>query len=119
MFKTAHENGSIMWQDVISFHNPWLEKQGIYDEITKTLDEKVNGCNTLAMREMQKEGLEKALSGRQPFILIRIIFTFMWQLLNHIQRENVVKENQNIRCDEGKVVNNLLDRKQEQNKLMI
>lgn len=40
MFKTAHENGSIMWQDVISFHNPWLEKQGIYDEITKTLDEK-------------------------------------------------------------------------------
>ncbi len=40
MFKTAHENGSIMWQDVISFHNHWLEKQGIYNEKTKTLDEK-------------------------------------------------------------------------------
>ena len=101
MFKTAHENGSIMWQDVISFHNPWLEKQGIYDEKTKTLDEKVNGCNTACDEGNAKRGLEKALSGRQPFTLIRIIFIFMLQLLNHFQQENVVKENQNIRCDEG------------------
>ncbi|PDY75013.1 hypothetical protein CON06_31265 [Bacillus cereus] len=51
MFKTAHENGSIMWQDVISFHNPWLEEQGIYDGKTKTLDEKkLMDVTRLAMR---------------------------------------------------------------------
>jgi len=57
MFKTAHENGSIMWQDVISFHNPWLEEQGIYDARTKTLDEKkLMDVTRLAMKEMQKRG---------------------------------------------------------------
>ncbi len=63
MFKTAHENGSIMWQDVISFHNPWLEKQGIYDEKTKTLDEKkVNGCNTACDEgNAKKRGVGKKL----------------------------------------------------------
>ena len=61
MFKTAHENGSIMWQDVISFHNPWLEEQGIYDAKTKTLDEKVNGCDTACdERNAEKGGVRKS-----------------------------------------------------------
>lgn len=31
MYKTAHDNGSVMWQDVISFDNKWLQEQGVYD----------------------------------------------------------------------------------------
>ena len=57
MFKTAHENGSIMWQDVISFHNPWLEKQGIYDEITKRWMKKLMDVTRFAM---QKERVRKS-----------------------------------------------------------
>ncbi len=38
-FKKAQKNKSVLWQDVISFNNGWLERHGIYDSKTKTLDE--------------------------------------------------------------------------------
>ncbi|MCM3255682.1 MobP2 family relaxase [Priestia aryabhattai] len=39
-FEEAQKNNSIMWQDVITFHNPWLKEQGIYDTRTHTVDER-------------------------------------------------------------------------------
>ncbi|WP_317367990.1 MobP2 family relaxase [uncultured Tyzzerella sp.] len=39
LFAKAQENKSIMWQDVYSFDNKWLIKQGLYNPITKVLDE--------------------------------------------------------------------------------
>ncbi|PFZ71442.1 hypothetical protein COL82_28845 [Bacillus toyonensis] len=120
MFKTAHENGSIMWQDVISFHNPWLEEQGIYDEKTKTLDEKkLMDVTRLAMKEMQKrEGLEKSST---------------WSAAIHFNTDNIhihvatvepfptrergKRKPQTLDAMRGKVVNNLLDRKQEQKQI--
>ncbi|HGO9413555.1 TPA: MobP2 family relaxase [Bacillus cereus] len=120
MFKTAHENGSIMWQDVISFHNPWLEKQGIYDEKTKTLDEKkLMDVTRLAMKEMQKrEGLEKSS---------------IWSAAIHFNTDNIhihvatvepfptrergKRKPKTLDAMKGKVVNNLLDRKQEQKQI--
>ncbi|MFS8602522.1 MULTISPECIES: MobP2 family relaxase [Priestia] len=39
-FEEAQKNNSIMWQDVITFHNPWLQEQGIYDARTYTVDER-------------------------------------------------------------------------------
>lgn len=39
LFEQAQKNGSVMWQDVFSFDNKWLEEQGIYDPITGSLDE--------------------------------------------------------------------------------
>lgn len=39
-YKKAEKNGSPMWQDVISFDNNWLEKQGLYIVKTGELDEK-------------------------------------------------------------------------------
>jgi hypothetical protein len=39
-FEEAQKNKSIMWQDVITFHNPWLQEQGIYDARTHTVDER-------------------------------------------------------------------------------
>lgn len=41
LFRTAQENGSIMWQDVISFDNKWLTKHGAYNPVTGELDESV------------------------------------------------------------------------------
>lgn len=39
LFEQAQQNGSVMWQDVFSFDNKWLEEQGIYDPLTGSLDE--------------------------------------------------------------------------------
>ncbi|MEN8648927.1 MobP2 family relaxase [Bacillus cereus group sp. BceL062] len=120
MFKTAHENGSIMWQDVISFHNPWLEEQGIYDSKTKTLDEKkLMDVTRLAMKEMQKrEGIEKSS---------------IWSAAIHFNTDNIhihvatvepfptrergKRKPKTLDAMKGKVVNNLLDRKQEQKQI--
>ncbi|PGW44994.1 MobP2 family relaxase [Bacillus thuringiensis] len=120
MFKTAHENGSIMWQDVISFHNPWLEKQGIYDEKTKTLDEKkLMDVTRLAMKEMQKrEGVEKSS------IWSAAIHFNMDNIHIHVAtvepfptRERGKRKPKTLDAMKGKVVNNLLDRKQEQKQI--
>ena len=40
LFRTAQNNGSLLWQTVISFDNPWLAEHGIYNPKEKTLDEK-------------------------------------------------------------------------------
>lgn len=40
LFAKAQKNKSVMWQDVFSFDNKWLEKQGLYNPKTKELDEK-------------------------------------------------------------------------------
>lgn len=37
-FKTAQENGSLMWQSVISFDNNWLSDMEVYDKETGVLN---------------------------------------------------------------------------------
>lgn len=55
LFSIAQNNGSPMWQDVISFDNQWLEKQGLYNTKTKELDEiKMRNVVRLAVKEMLK-----------------------------------------------------------------
>lgn len=62
-FSKAQENGSLMWQTVLSFDNRWLSKQGIYDPNTKILDEKkIYEATRKAVSKMLKsEGLENAV----------------------------------------------------------
>ena len=40
LFELAQKNKSIMWQDVFSFDNLWLEKNGLYNSRTHELDER-------------------------------------------------------------------------------
>lgn len=62
LFSVAQKNGSPMWQDVISFDNYWLEKQGLYNSKTKELDEiKMKNVVREAVGEMLKaEKMEKS-----------------------------------------------------------
>lgn len=55
-FKIAQKNDSVMWQDVVSFDNRWLEKYGMYNESTGVLNEK---AIMQAVRESVKDILEK------------------------------------------------------------
>jgi hypothetical protein len=55
LFETAQKNQSIMWQDVITFHNPWLEENGLYDARTHTVNEqKLMHVTRQSMEEMLK-----------------------------------------------------------------
>lgn len=63
LFSTAQENGSLMWQTVISFDNRWLRDNGLYDYSTGILDEtKLKEVTRNAVRKMLKsEELENAV----------------------------------------------------------
>lgn len=57
--ETAYQNGSLLWQGVISFDNVFLAEQGLYDVVTGQVDQKAIKS---VMRDMmptliQKEGL--------------------------------------------------------------
>ena len=55
LFEKAQKNNSIMWQDVITFHNPWLQENGLYDARTHTVDEKkLMEITRESMKEMLK-----------------------------------------------------------------
>ncbi|WP_455931316.1 MobP2 family relaxase [Priestia aryabhattai] len=62
LFEKAQKNNSIMWQDVITFHNPWLQENGLYDAHTHTVDEKkLMDITRQSMKEMLKrERLNKS-----------------------------------------------------------
>lgn len=53
-FQKAQENQSVMWQDVVSFDNPFLVKNNLYDEENHVLDEQ-------AIRQAIREGMEVML----------------------------------------------------------
>ncbi len=62
-FQMSQDNGSLMWQTVISFDNRWLEQYGLYDSESQILDEKkLKEIATGAVNRMLKnEGLENAV----------------------------------------------------------
>lgn len=62
-FSKAQENGSLMWQTVLSFDNRWLAEQEIYDLKTQMVDEKkIYEATRKAVSKMLKsEGLENAV----------------------------------------------------------
>lgn len=58
-FVSAQEKGNLMWQTVLSFDNRWLEKQGLYDSVTNTLNaDKIKELTRNSMKKMlEKEGI--------------------------------------------------------------
>lgn len=63
MFLMAQDNGSVMWQNVLSFDNRWLKENGMYNEEENIINSaKLKEFTRLAMMKLQKnEGLENAL----------------------------------------------------------
>ena len=60
LFKVAQNKKSNLWQDVFSFDNEWLEKQGLYDSKTKILDEeKIQIAVRKAMDTLEKKSGKK------------------------------------------------------------
>lgn len=61
-FISAQERGNLMWQTVLSFDNRWLEKQGLYDSSTNTLNaDKLKELTRNSMKKMlEKEGITES-----------------------------------------------------------
>lgn len=63
VFQTAQDNGSLMWQTVISFDNRWLAEHGLYDLDTRIIHEKTLQRIVRASVEkmLEKENLGNAV----------------------------------------------------------
>ncbi|MEK5394094.1 MobP2 family relaxase [Margalitia sp. FSL K6-0131] len=120
VFQHAQKNGSVMWQDVISFDNEWLEKHGILDKKTKTIDEsKLKNATRLAMDEMLKREKMK--------------HSAIWSAAIHFNTDNIhihvatvepvptrtrgKRKPQTLSMMKSKVVNNIMDRSEEYKKI--
>jgi hypothetical protein len=120
LFQQAQENHSLMWQDVITFHNPWLEEQGLYDSRSHTLDEKkVMDITRKAMNEMLKR--EKlngsavwsaAIHYNTDNIHIHIATVEL-----HPTRERGMRKQKSIDAMKSQVVNQMMDRGDSQKKI--
>lgn len=54
LFQQAQENGSPLWQDVISFDNTWLQKYGLMDESGQVNEVQMKNTVRAAVNEMLK-----------------------------------------------------------------
>lgn len=75
-FQIAQKNGSLMWQTVISFDNAFLEKNGIYNSETQTVDEN-------KMRELTRGCMENMLKHE------KISETALWSGAIHFNTDNI------------------------------
>ncbi len=62
-YSIAQENGSLMWETVISFDNDWLSEMGVYDKKTGQLDENRmrNATRKAVTKLLEKEELGGAV----------------------------------------------------------
>lgn len=121
-FSIAQENGSFMWQDVFSFDNDWLEKQGMYDRRTGALDEK-------RIMEAVRNSMTEMMEGENFDSLI-------WSASLHFNTDNIhvhvasvelnttryTKEDgfmqyKNLYRMKSKFANTIIDRSNEQKKI--
>ncbi|MFL7944409.1 MobP2 family relaxase [Priestia megaterium] len=76
LFEKAQKNNSIMWQDVITFHNPWLQENGLYDAHTHTVDEK-------KLMEITRQSMKEMLKRE------RLNESAVWSAAIHYNTENI------------------------------
>ncbi|MEN3772051.1 MobP2 family relaxase [Priestia megaterium] len=120
VFEKAQANNSIMWQDVITFHNPWLEEHGLYDSRSHTVDEKkIMDITRQAVNEMLKR---EKLNG-----------SAVWSAAIHYNTDNIhihiatvepqpttergMRKQKSLDAMKSKVVNQMMDRGDSQKKI--
>src|SRR5699024_12651689 len=75
-FQVAQQNESPMWQDVISFDNDWLGKQGVYNSENHTVDE-------TKMRSIVREKMQTMLAAE------RMQQSAIWTASLHYNTDNI------------------------------
>lgn len=118
IFKRAQKNGSIMWQDVISFNNEWLKENGVIkDEI---VNEKVlQQATRSAVKEMlRKEGLtDSAFWAGAIHYNTDNIHIHLVTVQTRDFRERGMRKQSTLESMKSRVVNNIIDRTKQNEKL--
>jgi hypothetical protein len=120
VFETAQANNSIMWQDVITFHNPWLEEQGLYDSRRHTVDEKkVMDITRKAVNDMLKR---EKLNGSAVWSAAihyntNNIHIHIATVEPHPTRERGMRKQSSLDAMKAKVVNQMTNRRENQKKI--
>ncbi|MBU3574169.1 hypothetical protein IUK39_29455 [Priestia aryabhattai] len=120
VFETAQANNSIMWQDVITFHNPWLEDQGLYDSRRHTVDEKkVMDITRQAVNDMLKR---EKLNGSAVWSAAihyntNNIHIHIATVEPHPTRERGMRKQSSLDAMKAKVVNQMTNRRENQKKI--
>ncbi|CUB20617.1 hypothetical protein BN2127_JRS9_03368 [Bacillus subtilis] len=76
IFRQAQKNDSVMWQDVISFDNKWLEERGIYNS-------KTGWVNEGAIQNSIRKGMEVLLREEQ------LEQSGVWSAAIHYNTDNI------------------------------
>ncbi len=129
-FETAQTNGSLMWQNVISFDNRWLEEHGIYESKTKTVNEsKLKEITRLSMGQMLENENMKSSAVWSASIHFNTdnIHIHIATVEPNPTRETVVVDGKTqyrgklkpntLEQMKSKVANNILDRSQHQKEI--
>ena len=120
LFEKAQKNNSIMWQDVITFHNPWLQENGLYDADTHTVDEKkLMEITRESMKEMLKrEKLnESAIWSAAIHYNTGNIHIHIATVEPQPTRERGKRKPKTLDAMKSKVVNQILNRGEQQQKI--
>ena len=120
LFEKAQKNNSIMWQDVITFHNPWLEEQGLYDSRSHTVNEKrLMHITRQSMNEMLKrERLnESAVWSAAIHYNTGNIHIHIATVEPQPTRERGMRKPKTLDAMKSKVVNQILNRGEQQQKI--
>lgn len=118
IFQNSQEQNSILWQDVISFDNEWLKEVGVLSD--GFVDEKkIKQATRNAMSEMlKKEGMEDSAfwSGAIHFNTDNI-HVHVATVQTKYFRERGKRKPKTIALMKSKIVNSLMDRSKENEKL--
>ncbi|SDE12804.1 hypothetical protein SAMN04487777_10755 [Priestia aryabhattai B8W22] len=120
LFETAQKNNSIMWQDVITFHNPWLQENGLYDAHTHTVDEKkLMEITRQSMKEMLKrERLDQsAIWSAAIHYNTDNIHIHVATVEPHPTRDRGKRKPKTLDAMKSRVVSQILERGQEQKEI--
>ncbi|TCI50339.1 hypothetical protein EVJ30_12880 [Exiguobacterium sp. SH5S13] len=117
IFKHAQENGSILWQDVISFDNAWLRETGaLHDDL---VDEKrlIQATRNAVEAMLQKEKMVHAYwTGAVHYNTDNIHVHVAIVETSHM-RERGRRKPKSIELMKSRVIHSLADRTKEQEKL--
>ncbi|MEG0237837.1 MobP2 family relaxase, partial [Cetobacterium sp.] len=118
-FKLAQKKGSIMWQDVFSFDNKWLEQQGLYNAKSHTVDEKkiMSAVRSTMAELMKKEKLDSLVWSASFHYNTDNIHVHVASVELNNPKERGFRKNSTREMMKSKFANVLLDRSNENKKI--
>lgn len=119
IFEKAQANKSMMWQDVFSFDNEWLEKQGLYNRKEHSVDEiKIRKAIRESMNELiKKEGFENLIYSASLHYNTDNIHVHVASVEINPTRSRGKRKPKTLINMKSKFTNNLMDRSEELKKI--